>query len=70
MARFVFCLVNGEPFRLEISSETHAILREACFKTKHPLQNVLAPAFKKYGKREDSILKYIKKDLAKQYKRP
>ncbi len=66
MPCMVFCLVNGEPVQLEVSAETRAILRGVALKTGQPIQNILAPAFKKYGKREGSIVRYIRTDLAKE----
>ncbi len=62
----VFCLLGGKVVQLEISPATHALVRKAMAKFDVLyVQNILVAAFKKYGVRESSILKYIEKDLKK-----
>lgn len=63
----VFCLVKGNVVLLDISPATHALLRRTMEKFEIPyVQNILAPAFLKYGKREEAIVKYIREDLPKE----
>lgn len=65
MACIIFCLVNGSPVQMEISPVTHTKMRVAAFQKKTSVESIAAMAFKKYGRKESSILKFLKRDLKK-----